>query len=325
MSEVIIMKNKIDLNELVESQDRALNKNPAVSSSAASISKHPFPGGKKFTFIDILKLIRSISYPVKLLSSLKKSKELIESDRNEAPQRLDAEDFEALKKLMEDLGIKSYGSCLLESEDIYAGNGIPHPHALVISIPMDKEIFRTVPSMEAQIEVMRVYGETGHGVNEISRFLRERGYTAAPNHSMGGSVDYAKAGKKAGLGYLGRNGMLLTPESGSCHRLAVVYTSITNWDQFLPPRKDYSWMGEFCDRCGKCVKSCPSAAIRQVPEVDDFGNVSVVEYEKCCSGFSHYGCGVCIGECPFTKIGYDKLEMIYRRKQDRMNRPSASA
>lgn len=89
-------------------------------------------------------------------------------------------------------------------------------------------IFETAPSMEAQIEVMRVYGETGKAVNKISKYLRENGYNAVSNHSMGGSIDYCKAGMIAGLGYIGRHGMLMTPQNGSCHRSAIVYSDIEN-------------------------------------------------------------------------------------------------
>jgi ferredoxin len=325
VSEVIIMKNKINLNAVVEPNEKAMKQNPVVLSSPASVSKRPYPGDKPFSFIDIMKLLRRFPYLARLIASLNRNRKLIQTGGKEEPQKLRAEDFGDLKVLMSELGVVSWGCCTLESGDLYAGKGVPYPQALVISIPMDKEIFNTVPSMEAQIEVIRVYGETGRAVNRISRFLRERGYNATPNHSVGGSVDYAKVGQKAGLGYLGRSGMLLTPESGSCHRLAAVYTSIANWEDFLPVKEDHSWVSEYCGLCGKCVRSCPASAIRETPLVDGFGNVSAVDYERCCSGFEHYGCGVCISVCPFTKLGYNKLKDIYIRTSERRQKKSVSA
>ncbi|MFA9392137.1 MAG: 4Fe-4S binding protein [Prolixibacteraceae bacterium] len=52
------------------------------------------------------------------------------------------------------------------------------------------------------------------------------------------------------------------------------------------------WIAEFCSTCGMCIKNCPTKAILENPIIDKFGNVTSIDYDKCCEGFSQYGCGV---------------------------------
>jgi epoxyqueuosine reductase len=306
----------MDLNDIVKPQDVALTKIAKVFPSEKSVKKQPYAKGKTFRGKDVLKILSNIGRLIRLIKSLNKSVKLIKSTDITAPSKakISKPDFDRLKILMEELSIVSYGYLKIVPDYVFQDKGLPFKNALIITINMDKQTFETAPSMEAQIEVMRVYGETGRAVNKISEFLRKNGYNAVPNHSMGGSVDYCKAGMNAGLGYIGRHGMLMTPENGSCHRSALVYTDIENLGTFIEKKSDHSWIAEFCSNCGKCIKKCPTNAIFEKPKIDSFGNVMSIDYDKCCEGFKTYGCGVCIKECPFTKIGYEKIHHNYMRK-----------
>jgi NAD-dependent dihydropyrimidine dehydrogenase PreA subunit len=243
-----------------------------------------------------------------------KSINLIKTTHVATKTKLSETDFEKLQNLITDLNIASYGFLEIKPEQVFKNKGVPYKFALFITINMDKKIFETAPSMGAQIEVMRVYGETGNAVNTITKFLRTNGFNAVPNHSMGGSIDYCKAGMIAGLGYIGRHGMLMTPENGSCHRSALVYTDIENLADFINTKNDHSWIEDFCSTCGKCIKKCPTNAILEKPKIDEYRNVTSINYDKCCDGFKKYGCGICIKECPFTKTGYEKIYYNYVNK-----------
>lgn len=57
-----------------------------------------------------------------------------------------------------------------------------------------------------------------------------------------------------GMGEIGYNKLLLTPEFGPRQRLAFIITD-------APLEPDPIFMGKICDRCMMCVKECPAGAI----------------------------------------------------------------
>jgi ferredoxin len=307
----------MDLNDLTRPHDIHLSKEAVLVSNKASIYKRPYPDGKRFSPRDVAKLLGKFGYMLSAMGSLKTNLGLIKRKTDFLRNRMTGEVWAELEVLMDQLGVDSYGWLPVDGEDVYRGKGLPYTNALIITINMDADEFKNLPSMECQLEVMRVYGATGTAVNWISRFLRSHRFNAVPNHSMGGAIDYAKAGVKAGIGAMGRHGMLITPEGGACHRSAVVYTDIENLGEFIPPQGDHSWVPEFCATCGKCIRSCPTGAILEDPPEDEHGNVSAVEYERCAAGFAEYGCGICIAACPFTIVGYKKLKAAHFRRKGR--------
>lgn len=58
----------------------------------------------------------------------------------------------------------------------------------------------------------------------------------------------------SGLGWIGRNGTLITPDYGSMLLLAEIVTSVE-----LPA--DNPYQGEGCGACTQCIDACPTAAI----------------------------------------------------------------
>ncbi len=58
----------------------------------------------------------------------------------------------------------------------------------------------------------------------------------------------------AGLGWIGKNSTVITPESGSMVWLCAILTTLE-----LPPRKPFK--GEQCGSCTLCIDACPTKAI----------------------------------------------------------------
>ncbi|EHJ91271.1 tRNA epoxyqueuosine(34) reductase QueG [Vreelandella boliviensis] len=110
--------------------------------------------------------------------------------------------------------------------------------------------------------------------------------------------------QKAGLGWFGKNAMLLNPKAGSLFFLGELYTD-------LPLPIDAPFEHEHCGSCSACRTACPTGAI-----VDD----KVVDSRKCISyltielhgaipvefrramGNRIYGCDDCQLVCPFTRF-----------------------
>ncbi|MDR1482714.1 MAG: aminotransferase class I/II-fold pyridoxal phosphate-dependent enzyme [Synergistaceae bacterium] len=106
------------------------------------------------------------------------------------------------------------------------------------------------------------------------------------------------AGKYAGLGTIGANHCLLTPEFGPRVRVVSVIT-----DAELPPDPMISY--ELCSGCGRCAASCPIGAFTERPDmrIADMERYKCAEYHQFLRGEMRYPCGVCVMACP---VGDDR-------------------
>ena len=73
--------------------------------------------------------------------------------------------------------------------------------------------------------------------------------------------DFDYAAVACGLGEIGLNGLLLTPEFGSRQRFHMIITDAEIEESPL-------FEGSICDGCGKCAQSCPLGAIDMRSTVD---------------------------------------------------------
>lgn len=113
-------------------------------------------------------------------------------------------------------------------------------------------------------------------------------------HPMRGHVSHRVLGCAAGLGWWGRNNLLVNPDNGSQFRLVSVLT-----DASLEPDKPIE---RDCGRCVACVKVCPAGAIAGKREDFDLDKC----YRKLCEFakipfVGQHICGVCVKAChPFN-------------------------
>lgn len=129
----------------------------------------------------------------------------------------------------------------------------------------------------------------------LARFLTNQGY---PSINVGQDLtDYRTiisvfpfkfAAVQAGLGTLGKNGLLLTPEYGPRVKLSAVLTE-------APLAADSVIGKDMCGDCDICFKVCPSGALKE-PTAEKRPN-----YDRfaCCAFYTaNEGCGLCMSKCP---------------------------
>lgn len=106
----------------------------------------------------------------------------------------------------------------------------------------------------------------------------------------------------AGLGYLGKNGLLIHPTFGSYVFIGELVTTL----ELSPDREP---MGE-CLNCGKCLSACPSGALCEgmVNEercrsaiTQKKGELTEWEQQQLISGGLVWGCDICNDVCPMNK------------------------
>lgn len=223
------------------------------------------------------------------------------------------ENHHMLYKLAKKLGAGSMGVASFNPLWIYShdanGKPIQFPEScdkfICLTFPMDPEELSSSPSIAADMENSLGYMKCSLALSTLAKTITKLGFIAiASDNNFGLSIPIAI---DAGLGVLGRNGLLLTPDFGPCVRLGKILTNMPlTVDK---PLQDFA--RKVCLKCGKCARNCPSGAIsnEEKPGFNIACNNNNPGYfhwpvhaEKCLSFWksNHTSCSNCITSCPFT-------------------------
>lgn len=106
---------------------------------------------------------------------------------------------------------------------------------------------------------------------------------------------------KAGLGFIGRNNMLIIPGAGSYFFLGEIITT-------LPLPADSPMTGAGCGNCRRCIDACPGNALDGQSGVDARRCLSYLTIEHrgdfhagVAIGKRLYGCDECQDVCPYNR------------------------
>ncbi|MFW9991879.1 MAG: reductive dehalogenase [Candidatus Odinarchaeota archaeon] len=235
------------------------------------------------------------------------------------------ENARMVKQMAKMFGAVETGICEMEPDQpfIYThdrrGDPLDIPktvkYAIVMLIEMDYEAIGTSPALPSSFTTGHAYSKMIFVAASMSEFLRNLGYQAiAAGNDTGISVPLAI---KAGLGQVGRNGLLINRKYGQRVRICKVFTD-------FPMESDKPVdIGaiELCTVCKKCAKNCPSNSIPfdkhptwESPWVTPSNNNGVykwyVNVDSCYKFWvaNSTECSNCIRVCPFTKpVGRFKI------------------
>ncbi len=208
------------------------------------------------------------------------------------------------------IGIKDIGYAQITPELLIRDKFIQYPNAIVLTMEMGKEIIETSPGPEAQKLNDSAYEKLGDISYKLSDYLREHGYATEVAHPYGGIVKFSQLGQKAGLGWIGQSGLLITPELGPRQKISAIFVSIANLP--INESNEHSWITDYCEKCGKCIKACPENAL--IEEKTCCGEKETEFIQELCIGCSQ-GCTYCIEGCPFDQKEY----MHIKNRFDKMN------
>ncbi len=166
-------------------------------------------------------------------------------------------------------------------------------------------------------------GRPGDGLRRVARYARGRDYHLSvrrrlrklrlrlldlcPGAHVHPSVDTSPVMEKvwaqrAGLGWIGKNGLLIAPPFGSWVLLGTLIT-----DAELAPDRPHS---EQCGSCRACLPACPTGALRGEGQVDSrrclsYWTIETAaaiprELREACSDWT-FGCDLCQEVCPWNR------------------------
>ena len=128
--------------------------------------------------------------------------------------------------------------------------------------------------------------------------------------------------QKSGLGWVGKNGNLITKNNGSFFFIATLITD-------LELETDNPFIKDYCGTCTKCIDSCPTDAI--LPD-------KVIDGSKCISYFTielkemiipgemkgkfenkMFGCDICQDVCPWNRFSAPTTETAFTPLREILN------
>jgi epoxyqueuosine reductase len=235
----------------------------------------------------------------------------LKSIQNVDPVRTPAEQIDTaeltreLKSEAARLGISATGVAQYDEKFTFAGfEGLAVGDRVVVCI-LEQNFGATqrVPSLASERAALSTYGELEDRLSALAQWLRNRGYKARPETFEGESL-HIHYGVAAGLGQLGMNGQLLTPQAGSRCRINILTTDAPL--DFDAP-VDYGIEG-VCDKCQICVRRCPVGAIPNRRKEYRGVTKAKLNTKRCLPVMLQTeGCSICMKVCPVQRYGLDAV------------------
>jgi reductive dehalogenase len=178
-------------------------------------------------------------------------------------------------------------------------------NVIVLGFERGYEAIDTSPDSVAGCETGMGYSKMAFTTPTLAEYIRNLGYNAIPmGNDTALSVPMAI---EAGLGQLGRNGLLVNPKHGSRLALSKILTDMP----LVHDSPVEFGLTEFCDVCKKCAKHCPSQAIsyeeRSIEGQTFSNNPGSLKWflhpERCMRFWTDLGedCSNCLRSCAFNK------------------------
>ena len=174
-----------------------------------------------------------------------------------------------------------------------------YPYVLVTPVAWDYEMAQAHRHHIGDAAYEFTLMNLGLVLTQLEGYIRELGYTA-----IRGKVNPQAAALAAGIGELGRNGLIISEEFGArIHLNDAILTDLP----LVPDKPIDIGVEDFCKICRKCAETCPTNSISfEGKQVYNGVEKYKIKWEPCYKlrplMTDHWSvCLTCSTVCPFTK------------------------
>jgi ferredoxin len=177
---------------------------------------------------------------------------------------------------------------------------VEHRYAIAFTVEMDFSMVGAAAYPPITMESARQYVEAARIAVPLAGAIRALGYPARAHIDGNYRVIAPLVARDAGLGEIGRMGLLMTPRHGPRVRLGVVTTDA----EMLPDGYRFQEaVIDFCTRCKKCAVNCPGQSIPFADRQEIDGALRWrINSDACFHYWNLMGtdCGRCMAVCPYA-------------------------
>jgi epoxyqueuosine reductase len=213
-----------------------------------------------------------------------------------------------LKESADSLGGRLFGVCRIDSQlrDTFHFEikevSEKLPTAISIGFPLAKPVLQTLgdrPNMLYKAHYRQVNAMLDNIAHTIAVRIQKERFQALPipasmvlkRYPMTAHLSHREIAFRAGLGWWGRNNLLVNPVFGSQVRLVTILTNM-ELEPDPPLQSD-------CGHCRACITACPAGAIHEDKEKFDLKACSdkIQQFARE-NDYGIYICGLCLKACP---------------------------
>lgn len=229
--------------------------------------------------------------------------------------------MERLKEALFTL-LRQEGAVLVGVADLTGLVAGPYSTGVSVAVPVSRTIVEDLKTAPTEA-YYRAYHSLNEKLDRIveagAAFLTARGYGARANTTKVVCQDadwqtplpHKTVATRAGLGWIGKSCLLVTPEYGGAIRLSSLVT-----DAPLPP--DRAITESRCGKCQQCVKACPAGALTGTLWQAGMPREALFQPGICepaqrqrmqtATGIDTDLCGLCFAVCPYTQRYLRQIE-----------------
>jgi len=217
------------------------------------------------------------------------------------------ENYQKLKKLVFTEGISLFG--VADIREIRKEFLLPKEvvekldFAISLGYRLSKSVLETLVDRPNQIyffHYQRVNVLLDTVTLKVTQFIQSQGYQALPIpasqvvdwQNLKGHLSHKQIAYLAGLGWRGRNNLLVNPQYGSQVRYVTILTTY--------PLTANHPVNASCGECKNCIGVCPAGAIQENNFSLEKCYTKLKEFSKT-EKISQHICGVCVKVCPGTR------------------------
>jgi epoxyqueuosine reductase len=218
-----------------------------------------------------------------------------------------------LRKYLKSNGASLVGFADLSNVDTSSFNNMNY--GIAFGIKIEAKIIKNIkegPTKEYYEEYNQINKTLDDLVISCVKYIEDKGYNAigqtstyvTSDNNLTTTLPHKTVATRAGLGWIGKNALLITPEYGSAIRISSVITD-------MPLLADIPINESKCGKCTNCVTACSASAIKGIAWSVNLTRDELIDSFKCRKkarelskgriGIEISLCGKCIEVCPFTK------------------------
>jgi len=175
------------------------------------------------------------------------------------------------------------------------------PYGISLAVRLSDKVIEDLEDRPTRL-YLHHYRQINYSLDQlalkISSFIQEDGWQALAIpasqvldwQKQKGHLSHKKVAQEAGLGWIGRSNLLVSPKYGARIRLVTI---LTDFPLQCGQREEGS-----CGSCRQCLSACPAGAIKESQRDFDSGACfEQLRSFKKRDNIAHYICGLCVKAC----------------------------